>query len=232
MKLERGEDGNDYVSAGVSPALLHYIEEVERFLNNPKQFDGWLLGLLKEVQKVQKFLEEYPPGPRRALLIFNKVDAAIQAWWNHLPEQKKEVSCFKCTSAGCCSVSVDVSEDEAALLATMVKNGEAEYSKERLALQQGITEEGEGKFDEWGALSFKDRRCIFLKEDNRCGVYEQRPIACRKWFVRDDPKDCEDYKGRATIQSIPPAEVVASACYQSLKSGRLPRMFKEAMEKK
>lgn len=230
MEFHRGDDGNDYVSAGVSPALLSYIEGVQAYMDDPRKFDAWLLSVLKDVHKVKQFLEDYPPGPRRALAIFARLDAAINVWWKHMPKQKAGVSCFNCKSAGCCSVSVDVSEDEAALLATVVKNGEVDYSKERLELQHNVTEEGEGKFDEWGKLPFKDRRCIFLSEEGRCKVYDQRPIACRKWFVLDDPKNCDDYKGKAQVQSIPTAEVVASACYSTLKSGRLPRMFKEALE--
>lgn len=32
--------------------------------------------------------------------------------------------------------------------------------------------------------------CVFLKDDNTCSIYDARPIACRGYYVRSDPKLC------------------------------------------
>lgn len=36
----------------------------------------------------------------------------------------------------------------------------------------------------------KQVACVFLKEDNTCSIYATRPIACRGYYVRSDPKLC------------------------------------------
>jgi Fe-S-cluster containining protein len=38
----------------------------------------------------------------------------------------------------------------------------------------------------------KQVACVFLKEDNTCSIYAARPIACRGYYVRSDPKLCFD----------------------------------------
>lgn len=38
-------------------------------------------------------------------------------------------------------------------------------------------------------------RCVFLDEENKCGVYRARPLACRAHHVTSDPRQCADPHG-------------------------------------
>lgn len=43
--------------------------------------------------------------------------------------------------------------------------------------------------ESFSKIDYKDRKCVFLK-DNQCSIYPVRPVACRKYYVVNDPEIC------------------------------------------
>lgn len=215
---------------GVSVNLRGFLENLHK--NAPYEvYVAIFLRVKKRLESEIKALEEFPAGSRRAKMVHRRVDNALNAWFTRKPDMKKRVTCFTCTKSGCCHTNVDITEDEAKLLVEKYSHliDHALLEIQGSVFDANTTAGHEEKIDEWGKLSFEDRKCIFLKDD-RCQVYEDRPFACRKWFVAQEDYTCDDYNGGGLIQVVENAEVIASAAYQVQKSGRLPNMVKKELD--
>lgn len=84
--------------------------------------------------------------------------------------------------SGCCGVEVHLGRVEADLI----------YSKHKDKIEKNLDKlKRLSKYTniERMKLPFDDRACAFL-EDNKCSIYNERPLACRRYFVRSDPKLC------------------------------------------
>ena len=58
-----------------------------------------------------------------------------------------------------------------------------------------------------GTYFDKRLRCVFLKEDNTCGIYSARPAPCRFHLVVSPPEKCSpDSKGKTAIVDLRKAE--------------------------
>lgn len=90
----------------------------------------------------------------------------------------KVSSCRKGCSY-CCYINVDVSALEAEILKPFVRAEDIP----QLEKQKNLDFQGFLK------LPYEDKKCIFL-ENNQCRVYNDRPLACRKYHVISDPEIC------------------------------------------
>lgn len=121
--------------------------------------------------------------------------------------------------AHCCYVEVDITDFEAELLAKLIEHYKIEIDMTRLALQ--------GSVQRWKQLAYKERKCVFLGDDNACRIYDHRPMACRKYFVgRGEPEKCSGEKypnGQVDVYSIGLVEAIASALYSRQAPGPLPK---------
>lgn len=113
--------------------------------------------------------------------IHQKVDELISG----LPGNRKvRIRCKKGCSF-CCHYNVEIYRGEAMLIAEYCAQKGISIDKEYL-LQQLRSK----------PLDLPLRRshsaCVFLK-DGECSIYEVRPIACRNYFVINDPKYCDAY---------------------------------------
>jgi len=104
----------------------------------------------------------------------------------------------------CCYMNVDVFDDEAILMADLIKNGQVEIDQTEFEYQKNMDSD-----------DFKNnpRPCIFLKQ-NECQIYKNRPAACRKYYVTGDVQDCAIQDGSPKIVKIlflPRSEVTYSA---------------------
>lgn len=97
----------------------------------------------------------------------------------------KDISC-KRGCHHCCYQLVGVSKLESMYLADVIKKKNLKIDLERLKKQ--------AKFDDpilfFEGLPFEDKRCIFLNDKNECSIYEDRPLICRTYFVKNDPEFC------------------------------------------
>jgi len=90
-----------------------------------------------------------------------------------MPKQSVPETCRKC-GAYCCNLgSVTVTAEE--------RNRILDAGHPNRFVKVGL--------DRYDIKSGPDGRCAYLKDDNSCGVYEERPAFCRIWPVNVELKD-------------------------------------------
>lgn len=141
----------------------------------------------------------------------------------------RSISC-KVGCSGCCHTPVSVTSDEAQLLAKRVRDG-VSISLTDLERQAATASSSLNFF----ALSYKNRKCVFLSENGKCSVYEDRPAVCRSNFVIGNPAQCDTSDGKekpVRLLQTTKADLVIVAGYKSCgKAGLLPKMLHEALNK-
>jgi Fe-S-cluster containining protein len=138
-----------------------------------------------------------------------------------------DVTCRK-GCAACCHLHVGIFPQEAALLWTLAKLDGITVDEARLARQASKDD------DTWRELAPEDQRCVFLADDRTCRVYEHRPGACRKYFVKSDPDLCDVVKhpgGKVAIVFSVEAEIVHSAAMTVYGAGNMAAMLLNARDR-
>jgi len=148
-----------------------------------------------------------PPGSDRARELHQRLDETIQAFLAARPDLAVAVRCGKGCSH-CCRVFVGITRDEAELLAEAVRNGEASFDPARMEIQRHWTSP-----EDFAAHPREEAACVFLASDGSCGVYAQRPAACRALLVASDPELCHGADSATRILALinPRAEWLVSA---------------------
>lgn len=153
--------------------------------------------------------ERIPAGAVRAHSIHCAIDKAIED--SRARGEIKNTTCKQgCTA--CCYQRVGITPDEADLLAYVMEGGEIEIDRDLLARQ--AAHKGD-ELDFWN-LPREEARCVFLGPTGDCRVYEHRPSACRKYFVRSAPEICAIRSDSANARTVEvnasyDAEVMGSA---------------------
>ena len=173
-------------------------------------------------REIQRFIDEGHNGPSIAASVHAMIDASVKQTLKTPNGQK--VQC-KRGCAGCCSLHISATREEAALLLV--------YTEAKgIALDwQKVERQATWNLAEWNEASAAERRCVFLGADNACRVYEHRPSACRKYLVMSAAKYCDTvrFPGHEVAILAPfEGEIVASASLAVLASGSLTRMLLEA----
>lgn len=113
-------------------------------------------------------------------------DAATAAIRNHIPNQPATACASGC--AACCHLHVQVPPGTAAVMvqhiATHFSPGEQDALRQRL-------QEAAAAAREAADVTKLRRRCALLGADNRCTVYEVRPLSCRAFTSRSVAR-CHD----------------------------------------
>jgi Fe-S-cluster containining protein len=180
--------------------LKGIIKGVEQ-ANSQEQFRYFLEEVRDVIHVVENFIRIYKRDEyaRQAQFL---VDKAISA---DMRERGREVTCFGCRAAHCCSIHVAVSDLEVetmfdrlfpiGLTHSLFKATYGREAYERLKRQAAALNALDKEVNystEYGlVLSKDDRRCVFLGDNNLCMVYSQRPLLCRLHFVADKPANCE-----------------------------------------
>ncbi len=142
----------------------------------------------------------------------------------------KLTACKKGCSA-CCHTQVSVTSDEADLLAARVMDGAA-LNWANLHKQKSSGDQ----FLEFMKIPFSDRRCVFLKEDQTCSVYEDRPSVCRTNAVVGTSEQCDTKNGQMQTQQILNtynADMIIMGAYMSSsENGSLPNMLWKKLHEK
>ena len=98
-------------------------------------------------------------------------------------EIEKPVSCTSGCSF-CCYLHVTVSQLEIVPIIDYCNKNNIDIDISVLEKQEHAN-----NVDEFATIPYKDRKCVFLK-DNKCSIYPVRPLACRKYYVVNDPEIC------------------------------------------
>lgn len=150
--------------------------------NARAQITGYYRGMLQYYQMQIK-----KKGASEAFLSFRSIfDKEIQSSINS--SKINPPSCTKGCSF-CCYVNVDITDEEAKVLIPHVTPD----VKAKLEKQRHITQKT------YATLPYKDRACAFLV-NGTCSVYNDRPLACRKYMVTGDKELCNTEN---TINKVP-----------------------------
>lgn len=185
-------------AARATPQLRAAVAQQQRNLS-PADFADLLAGIRGLFVKYYAKLAEFSPGAARARAVHQLIDREMKAA-DGLP-----LTCGKGCS-GCCSYEVEVTSDDAALLAEVVRSGVA-IDRARLAVQAAR----ERKSPEWRQFGRPENRCVFLGADHACGIYEARPSICRKHIVTSPASACVTEGAPVAPVQVLLAEIVLSA---------------------
>jgi len=167
-------------------------------------------------------VEKRQPGADRARWVNNRIDQDVERNFTNNPGSQ-QVSCKKGCSS-CCRILVHVTSDEADLLAEKVAAEGIPVDIETLRRQ--ATYGGE---EDWVNRPNAETSCIFLSNLGTCKIYNDRPSACRKYFVVSPAIDCDkegNFAGSVLVWSVPEAEAVACATLNlSTETDSLPKML-------
>lgn len=177
---------------------------LEQYANRVYAFSSSLILILKQAIDDQKFCAAIFEAIEGHMAIFKahaghvhlcrevyiQIDRLIDR------EKPPEVSC-RAGCAFCCAQFVAVSRTEATHLYGVAKAKGIVLDREHLA-RQSVTKE-----EDWHRLPMASQPCVFLDTATRqCRVYEERPLACRKYFVVGDPKMCDINTNRTQLQPV------------------------------
>jgi Fe-S-cluster containining protein len=138
-------------------------------------------------------------GAGRARVFHRRMDDEIESATQWKP------TCHKGCS-GCCHCEVEVTTDEAELLAELLRAG-LEIDRARLARQATRPR----KSLAWVVPLSRESRCVMLGTDGDCRVYEDRPSICRKHLVVNSPDACVTLGAQTSPIQVPRAEILLSA---------------------
>lgn len=139
---------------------------------------------------------------------------------------EENISCKK-GCAFCCKMEVHITEDEADLLAAVIKDDGLEIDREKLAEQAKLEK------DDWSGKTAEQKACVFLGENDECRIYEYRPINCRKLMVISDPILCDTIKfpnGMVHRYLSIQAEIISTAIMTCNKGGSLSKLLNERLK--
>jgi uncharacterized protein len=145
-------------------------------------------------------LGQFSPGINRGRRVHELLEAEIQKA-SHIP-----TSC-KMGCGSCCHYEVEVTADDAEILAAVVLEGRVKIDRTRLA-RLALREKQD---QSWKRGVVPDNRCVFLSEGNSCGIYNDRPAACRKLSVTTPASHCADLSKKTEPLLMPVAEIILSA---------------------
>jgi hypothetical protein len=181
-------------------ARLRAFLEKQRVEREAEEFELLYASLLERFGEIQRALEAIEDGVDRALWIHARMDEAIDR------ARPFSVSCREGCS-GCCHLRVEMTRDEAELLISRLERGEVALDRDRLKVQW----EARDRAGEPALRAGASTGCVFLGEDQRCRVYEIRPMACRRLLVRSLPELCWDPEAEVQPVEILEVELLMSA---------------------
>ena len=198
-------DKREMVKVMLSQTLKIFVDQHR---DNEKVIDQIGQSLDKGIEYIQKM----PRGHARVKRIYEDIDTAISMGVEQMEGEleKKDLPSCKRGCTHCCHSFVTTTNEEADYIFAIAKEKNIPLSKKRLAYQARFRNPSD-YFTRFG----KRTRCVFLDDKDDCMIYEQRPIACRKYFVTTDPEKCKptpdhEFQGVAT-RCILPVEILASA---------------------
>ncbi|WP_413575480.1 YkgJ family cysteine cluster protein [Bdellovibrio sp. HCB290] len=129
----------------------------------------------------------------------------------------------------CCHLEVEITSDDAAILADSVAQG---IALDSVRLREMSARERLDKA--WAQGAVPSNRCVFLGADNACRNYENRPAVCRKHSVVSPVAECEKVGGNPVPKLMPLAEIILSAAANQVGNnfGALSKMLQLEMDQR
>lgn len=206
------------------PEGYYYFTETFKLVISqldPKAKNSFLNIFLKVQEVYKKHLESNDP----ISVYYNFLQYIIEAGELNKSHEHPEISCSK-GCGFCCSINVDSFEHEVMYINEIIKEQNIVFDEERLKKQ------AEAK--NWNDLDPKDKKCVFLGDDNTCRIYDYRPLSCRKHFVVSKPELCNSEKypcGQVANITFNLTECITSALLNCSESGRFPMLLHKLRNK-
>lgn len=147
---------------------------------DPIAFDNFIRETLGVFRAFLVELSRAPKGPERAKKMFTLLEEEYRT------TPVTGVSCSVGCSACCRSFAKQITDDEADLLASLVKSGTVTIDLDKLNQQANELRSEDPELRKKAELS----PCPFIGENNRCTVYADRPSVCRKYYVTSPAANC------------------------------------------
>jgi len=197
-------------------SLKKFVLDYESKLE-PEVFKAFLASLSEELTAASQVLMAEPAGSERARKLQELVDEEISLG------SEIEVSCKKGCSA-CCHLEVEITTYEAEILRGRISSG---FKVDQARLQQ---QEARALQDPAWREGMKnlDNRCVFLNGEGACGIYEDRPVMCRRHSVTSPAKNCESIEAGVVIRYFPKVDLLISAANEdsNVRIGPMAKMLK------
>lgn len=165
-------------------------------------------------------------APQVAASIHALVDEMLERQRSRDP-MASQIKCKRGCNA-CCHLLIGSWPQEAALLKVRIKADKIKLDLPRLAKQAEAKTIGE-----WQQLPYEDRACVLLDGNGECRAYEDRPNACRKYFVVTDPILCDTEKSPGSKVGryvTAPVEIVESAALTVFKGDSFASELHKALK--
>lgn len=180
------------------------------------------------IEQMERMDQETTDSSEKYQAVAGLVDSLVKFDMNLALVDKVDIKCRK-GCAHCCRQIVAVSTLEAQVLLTKAVELNITLDRSRLERQSKYVE------GTWASQPPEDHACLFLSEEGECRVYEQRPLACRKYFVISDPEVCNIVKhpgSEVAVWISLDAEITATATMTHYGSGHMPEKLLEVMGRK
>jgi Fe-S-cluster containining protein len=196
--------------------LAHY-----KTLLNTEEYESFSREVDRLLKHYFDVLNEFPAGVFRAQKIHELIEEQVAA------AEHIKTSCQKGCGA-CCHLEVEITEDDAALMALSIIEKELKYDEAALA----ELAQRERLDPKWAQGAVKANRCIMLGDDNACRNYQHRPTVCRKHSVTSPKEDCETLGASPVPRLIPLNEIIMSAAINLPQNnfGAMPKMLAHALQ--
>ncbi len=184
----------EYLTPVLKSLIFHYEESV-----NAETFAQFIEDIEVLLNESRKFLAEANPGASRAHVLHALIEREVQK------AESIPTSCKKGCSA-CCHLEVEITPDEASLLADIIERGHP-VDLERLEHQSQKKRQDAS----WLLGVTAMNRCVFLGDQGACSIYEDRPSICRKHSVVSPAEHCMAANQAPVVRNVPLAEIVLSS---------------------
>jgi Fe-S-cluster containining protein len=144
------------------------------------RYEGIFIGLAATLRETLAQSGSMAEAARDAAAIAEAAAASFRA---HIPNQPATACASGCSP--CCHLYVQVPPGSAALIADHVR---ATFAPAARAALQDRLEIAASAFSDAPDPSRVRLRCVLLGDDNRCTVYEVRPLSCRAFTSRSLPR--------------------------------------------
>ena len=204
----------------LTPLLKNLLVNYQTMLE-PDEFASFENEVTRLLKHYYKHLSAFNAGAPRSRELNRLIDEQIE-----LNSQIKTTCQKGCAS--CCHLEIEITSDEAALLAESIASG-AIINYDRLNEQA----ERSRKDTKWSTGFNKNNACAFLGDDNACTNYENRPSTCRKHAVVSAVQECSTLGAAPVPRVLPMAEIITSSALNlpDMSFASLPTMLKKELEK-
>lgn len=201
--------------------LRALLDQYHQILNE-EEFSSFEKEVLRLLSHYSALLAKYPAGASRGRKVQALIDEQVEL------SAHIKTTCQKGCGA-CCHLEVEITRDDAEILADSIASGIGVSSDDLLQLAQRQRLDSE-----WTKGAVPSNRCVFLGPDNACRNYENRPSVCRKHSVVSPVIECEKPGGTPIPKVMPLAEIILSAAINQNHNdfAALPKMLQRVLDER